>query len=51
MSTVNQTSPNYDDFKFSNNPVIDLQRKIRHGMVADIKAAKRKLSKLEKKKL
>ena len=41
---------NYDEFKFSKNPVVDLQRKIRHGMVTDISAAQKRLAKMKKSK-
>ena len=50
MSTPASNSINYDEFKFSKNPVVDLQRKIRHGMVADISAAQKRLAKMRKSK-
>lgn len=50
MSTQANNSINYDEFKFSKNPVVDLQRKIRHGMVSDINAAQERLAKLKKSK-
>jgi len=50
VSTLASNTINYDEFKFSKNPVIDLQRKIRHGMVQDISAAQKRLAKLKKNK-
>ena len=50
MSTLTSNNINYDEFKFSKNPVVDLQRKIRHGMVVDINAAQKRLAKMKKSK-
>lgn len=50
VSTLARNTINYDEFKFSKNPVVDLQRKIRHGMVTDINAAQKRLAKMKKSK-
>lgn len=50
VSTLASNNINYDEFKFSKNPVVDLQRKIRHGMVTDISAAQKRLAKMKKSK-
>ena len=50
VSTLARNTINYDEFKFSKNPVVDLQRKIRHGMVTDISAAQKRLAKMKKSK-
>ena len=50
MNTLASNNINYDEFKFSKNPVVDLQRKIRHGMVTDISAAQKRLAKMKKSK-
>ena len=50
VSTLTSNSINYDEFKFSKNPIVDLQRKIRHGMVEDINAAQKRLAKMQKSK-